>query len=229
MKISKEDLEALRALSTPTVSNAVEVFEKRARNQGFMSPQIRCLFPDLGVLVGYAVTARFAAEQPASKPASRYDFWKYVLEVPEPRVVVMQDLDQPPGVGAYFGEVQSTIHKRLGCVGVITNGHVRDLDEVHALGFHYLASGICVSHAYVHLVDFGEPVKVGGLVVHSGDLMHADKHGALVVPQEIAGEVPKAAAQIIEREQQIITVCNSPDFSLEGLNELYSPRASSKN
>lgn len=135
--------------------------------------------------------------------------------------MVMQDLDQPSGVGAYFGEVQSTIHKRLGCVGVVTNGHVRDLDEARPLGFHYFAGGVCVSHAYVHLVDFGGPVKVGGTVVRTGDLIHADKHGVLVVPPGIAGEIPEAAARIAEREQKIIGHCNSDSFSLEELKKLY--------
>ncbi|MBI4664065.1 MAG: RraA family protein [Verrucomicrobia bacterium] len=221
MSITTEDLEALRSLSTPTVSNAVELFNVRPRNQGFMSPEIRCLFPDFGVMVGFAVTARFAADQPPARPGSRYDFWKRILEIPEPRVVVMQDLDQPPGVGAYFGEVQTTIHRRLGCVGAVTNGHVRDLDEVHGLGFHYFAGGVCVSHAYVHLIDFGSPVKVGGIIVRTGDLIHADKHGVLAVPVEVAREVPKAAAKVAEREQRIIGHCKAANFSLEELKRLY--------
>ena len=220
MNLSPDTLEALRKLSTPTVSNAVETFNLRPRNQGFLSPEIRCLFPDLGVMVGYAVTGRFAANQPGTQPASRLDFWKRTLEIPEPRVVVLEDLDRPPGVGAYFGEVQTSIHRRLGCIGVVTNGHVRDLDEVHALGFHYFAGGVCVSHAYVHLVDFGTPVRVGGTVVHSGDVIHADKHGALIVPAEIAAEIPAAAAAIAAREQSLIAHCRSPAFSPEELKRL---------
>src|SRR5881409_3518141 len=113
MTLSSDDLNALRKLSTPTVSNAIETFNVRPRNQGFMSPEIRCLFPDLGVLAGYAVTARFAADQPATRPASRLEFWGHLLQIPEPRVVVLQDLDQPSGVGAFFGEVQTNIHRRL--------------------------------------------------------------------------------------------------------------------
>jgi 4-hydroxy-4-methyl-2-oxoglutarate aldolase len=213
-------LEALRALSTPTVANAIELFNLRPRNQGFMSPGIRCLFPELGVMAGYAVTGRFAAEEPATHPGSRYDSWKKILEIPEPRIVVLQDMDQPPGVGAFFGEVMANIHQRLGCIGVVTNGHVRDLDEVRALGFHFFAGGVCVSHAYVHLLDFGTPVKVGGMVVRSGDLIHADKHGVLVVPKEIASELPKAAARVAEREQRIIAHCRSANFSLEELKKL---------
>ncbi|PYL01121.1 MAG: transferase [Verrucomicrobia bacterium] len=221
MKLSREELDGLRKLSTPTVSNAIELFNVRPRNQGFMSPDIRCLFPDFGVMAGYAVTGRFAANQPGTRPASRYDFWKHVLEIPEPRVLVLQDLDQPPGVGAYFGEVQTHIHRRLGCVGVVTNGCVRDLDEVRELGFHYFARGICVSHAYVHLIDFGSPVNVGATTVHPGDLIHADKHGVLVLPVEIARDIPAAAAKIAGREQRIVGHCGSPDFSLEELKRLF--------
>ena len=220
MTLSPTELDALRKLTTPTVSNAIELFKVRPRNQGFMSPQIRCLFPELGVMTGHAVTARFAANQPATRPASRSDFWRSALEIPEPRVVVLQDLDQPSGVGAFFGEVQTNIHRRLGCVGVVTNGHVRDLDEVKALGFHYFAGGVCVSHAYVHLIDFGSPVSVGGMSVHPGDLIHADKHGVLVIPKEIARDLPAAAAKVASREQRIIAHCQAPDFSLEELQRL---------
>ncbi len=221
MYISNETLEALRRLSTPTVSNAIELFNLRPRNEGYLSPDVRCLFPELGVMVGHAVTLRFAAEQSAARPGSRYDSWRYLLEIPEPRVLVLQDLDQPPGAGAYIGEVMATIHRRLGCIGAVTNGFVRDLDEVRPLGFHFFAAGVCVSHAYVHLVDFGTPVKVGGRIVHTGDLLHADKHGVLVVPKEIADKIPEAAARVAEREQRLIAHCHSPDFSLEGLKRLY--------
>ena len=221
MDLTTSDLDALRKLSTPTVANAVELFNVRPRNQGHMSPEIRCLFPDLGVMVGYAVTMRFAAEQPGTSPASRYDSWKFILGLPAPRVLVLQDMDQPPGAGAFFGEVMSNLHQRLGCIGAVTNGHVRDLDEVRALGFHFFAGGVCVSHAYVHLLEFGGPVKVGGLVVRTGDLIHADKHGVLTVPKEQACQVPAAAEKVFEREQRIIEHCRGSDFSLEELKRRY--------
>lgn len=221
MTLTKQDIDALRAISTPTVSNAVELFKLRPWNEGFMSPAIRCLFPDLGVMTGFAVTARFAAKQPNPNAASRLDFWRYLLTIPEPRVLVFEDLDDPAGIGAYFGEVQTNVHKRLGCIGVVTNGHVRDLDEVYAAGFHYFAGGVCVSHAYVHLVDFGSPVQVGGVRVKPGDLIHADKHGVFLVPPEIAREIPKAATQVCEREQKIIGHCKSTEFSLDQLQRLF--------
>ena len=214
-------LEAIRELTTPTVSNAIEKFGLRPWNQGFMSPEIRCLLPELGVAVGYAVTARYAARERPAKPGSRYEFWKYILTFPEPRIVVMEDLDTPPGVGAYFGEVQTTIHKRLGCAGVVTNGCVRDIDEVRALRFHYFAAGLCVSHAYVHLVDFGTPVKIGGLEVKSGDIIHADQHGVLSVPKDIVAGIPEAAQQVADREAKIMGTCSKPDFSLEKLRDTY--------
>jgi regulator of RNase E activity RraA len=221
MDISKDQIEALRKITTPTLSNAIELFNVRPRNQGFMSPDIRCLFPDLGIMAGHAVTARFAADQPCSRAASRYEFWKFIESIPEPRVLVLQDMDQPCGVGAFIGEVMATIHQRLGCVAVVTNGHVRDLDEVHALGFHFFAAGVCVSHAYVDLIDFGVPVKVGGLVVRTGDLLHGDKHGVLSVPPELVSKLPAAVDTIVEREQRIIGHCKSPEFDLEELRRRF--------
>ncbi|MFO1501118.1 MAG: RraA family protein [Verrucomicrobiota bacterium] len=220
MALSTAQITALAKITTPTVSNAIELFDVRPRHEGFMSPQIRCLFPDLGVMVGYAVTARFAAEQPAAQPVARSELWRKILQIPEPRVLVLQDLDQPPGVGAFVGEVMATIHQKLGCVGVVTNGHVRDLDEVRTLGFHMFAGGPCVSHAYVDLVDVGSPVKVGGLTVKTGDLLHGDKHGVLSIPEEVADRLPEAAAKIAVREQRIFDHCRSGAFSLETLKEL---------
>jgi regulator of RNase E activity RraA len=172
-------------------------------------------------MAGYAVTARYAAREKPASPGSRYDFWNYIMQFPEPRVVVMEDLDRPAGDGAYFGEVQTTIHKRLACDGVVTNGHVRDLDEVRPMGFHYFAGGVCVSHAYVHLVDFGRPVTIGGLTVNSGDIMHGDKHGVMIVPAEAAREITSAAAKVAERERRIMDVCAAADFSLEKLKRAY--------
>jgi regulator of RNase E activity RraA len=218
---TQEILDSLRTISTPTLSNAIERFNLRPRNQGFMCPEIRCLFPDLGVMVGHAVTARFTAEQPAARAASRYDFWKFMLQVPEPRVLVLQDLDRPPGAGAFVGEVMATIHQRLGCVGVVTDGYLRDLDEVRALGVHFFAAGVCVSHAYVDLVDFGTPVKVGGMLVQTGELLHGDKHGVLSIPKEIARDLPQAAQAVVEREQRILSLCKSSEFTLERLKEFF--------
>jgi 4-hydroxy-4-methyl-2-oxoglutarate aldolase len=216
------ELEALRALNTPTVANAIERFDKRPRHLGFMGPEVRCIFPEMPPIVGYAATARIMAEQPADGPRapSRHDYWDSILSVPAPRIAVIQDLDQPPAIGSFWGEVNGNIHRALGCAGTITNGGVRDLDEVRALGFQMFASAVIVSHAYVHLVEFGTPVKVGGLVVRPGDLIHADKHGAIVIPHEIARDVPAAAAEVERMERRIINYCQSHEFDVAGLKEL---------
>lgn len=220
--LSPAVLRALQTLSTPTVANAIETFNIRPRNQGFMDASMRCMLPSLGVMVGYAVTAKIRAAEPPAPGAAvpRRRMWEYILSIPEPRVVVIQDLDDPP-VGSFWGEVNANIHRALGCVGAVTNGGVRDLDEVEQLGFHLFASQVHVSHAYVHVVEIGTPVEVGGLTVHPGDLLHGDKHGVIQIPLEIAPELFRAAKEVEARERRIIEVCQSPDFSIEKLSELY--------
>jgi 4-hydroxy-4-methyl-2-oxoglutarate aldolase len=215
-----KELDALRKVSTPAVCNAIETFNIRPRNEGFMASDIRCMFPNLGVLVGYAATARILADEPPVEghQVSRLDWWDYLQEIPKPRVVVIQDLDRLVK-GAYWGEQNANIHKALGCAGVVTDGGVRDLDEMQALGFHAFAGHVLAAHAYVHLVDFGIPVRVGGLTVSPGDLLHGDKHGVTVIPPSIAAEVVPAAARVERQERQIIELCQSPDFTLEALKE----------
>jgi 4-hydroxy-4-methyl-2-oxoglutarate aldolase len=221
--LSPQELDALQRLNTPTVSNAIETFDVRPRSEGFMDPSIRCIFPEMGVMVGYACTATIAARElaPPDLQVSRFEQWDNVLSIPAPRVMVIHDLDDPPAVGSYWGEVQSNIYRALGCIGTVTDGSVRDLDEVRGLGFHFFAAHVSVSHAYVHLVDFGQPVKMGGLTVHPGDLIHADQHGVLVIPHEIARDVVAAAAEVERVERQIIDYCKSPDFDIEELKALY--------
>ena len=216
-------IDALRKISSPTVANAIETFKVRSRSQGFMSSDIRCLFPELGPLCGHAVTALIRAEPEPLQGhrASTFGWWDFVLSVPAPRVVVVHDLDDPRGQGAQWGEVQANIHKALGCVGVVTDGSVRDLDEVRALGFQFAAAHVSVSHAWVHMVDFGLPVKVGGLWVKPGDLIHADQHGVVSIPPEVADKIPGAVEKIEADERRIIGLCQSKEFSADRLKELY--------
>ena len=216
-------IESLRKITSPSVANAIETFNVRPRNQGFMSSEIRTLFPELGPLVGYAVTALIRAEPAPLQEhrASTFAWWDYVGSIPAPRVIVVHDLDEPRGQGAQWGEVQANIHRALGCVGTVTDGSVRDLDEVRALGFQFAAAHVSVSHAYVHMVDFGLPVKVGGLWVKPGDLIHADQHGALTIPPEIAERVPQGVAKVEADERTIISFCRSEKFSVADLKALY--------
>lgn len=188
-----------------------------------MSGQIRCLFPDLGPMVGYAFTAtcRATTEPPREAGTRRIEMWRALEEIPAPRIVVIQDLDDPPGVGAFWGDVQSNIHRALGCIGTVTNGGVRDLDEVRSLGFHFFAASVAVSHAYVHLVDFGGPVEVAGLTVRPGDLLHGDQHGVVSIPPEIAERIGEGVAKVDRMERELITYCQSPGFTRQGLEDLY--------
>ena len=215
--LSPKQIEELRQISTPTISNAIETFDVRPRNEGFMNPEIKCILPELGAMVGYAATGTFMASRPGDKDEESMDqqLWKHVLSIPTPRVVVVQDIDNPPCVGSLWGEVNGTIFKALGCAGTITNGGVRDLDEVRAMGFHFFASCVIPSHAYVHVVETGKPVTIGGLTVRPGDLIHADQHGVITIPHEIAAEVAARGREVEDKERVIIEYFRSPDFSPE--------------
>lgn len=219
---SSEDLEKLKNIDTCTVSNAIERLNVRLRNEGFLSGVARCRFPKLAPMIGYAATARIRT---ASAPMShrcyydRMDWWNYVASLPQPRVMVLQDADHNPGLGAFVGEIHAAIGVALKCVGCVTNGAVRDLPAVEAMGFQMYANHTSVSHAYAHITEFGEPVEIGSLKIASGDLLHGDRHGIVCIPLSIAAEVPGVAAKIEEEERELITFCHSPQFSLPELSE----------
>jgi 4-hydroxy-4-methyl-2-oxoglutarate aldolase len=215
-----EQLDALRGLDTCTVSNAIETFAVRLRNTGFADARIRCMFKDLPPLVGYAATARLRSGEPPMTGRSyhdRADWWNSILQVPPPRIVVLEDLDKPPGLGAFLGDMHAAILKALGCVGYVTGGAVRELPRVRDLGLQLFAGNVAVSHAYAHIFDFGSTVKVGGLEVNPGDLLHGDRHGLLTVPKEIAAEIPAVAAKLQKAEEKVIDFCRSQEFSVDKL------------
>jgi 4-hydroxy-4-methyl-2-oxoglutarate aldolase len=217
-----ELLTDLRALSSPTVCNAIETFNIIPRNAGFMNSSIRCVYPEMEPMVGYAVTAKIAAAAPAGaeRRLPGGALWDLIAASPKPVVLVIEDEDPHP-IGSFWGEVNANVYRALGCTGTVTNGGVRDLDEVRRLGFHFFAAHILVSHAYVHTTAVGGPVTVGGLVVNPGDLLHGDKHGVTTIPRAIAPELVAAAQRIEEWERKRINFCQSPEFSLEGLKELF--------
>ena len=222
--LTAEQLEELRGITSPTISNAIETFDVRSRSEGFMDSSIRCMFPDLGAMAGYVVTAKIAAREKPQNSVSYFDMFDAMADVPKHWVVVIEDLDWPNPIGSYWGEVNGSIYKGMGCVGLVTNGGVRDLDEVVETGFHLFASCVLVSHAYVHLEEVGTPVSVGGLTVSPGDLLHADKHGVVSIPHDIAGEVATASAEVERRERPIIDFARSPEMSADGLRELFGRR-----
>jgi 4-hydroxy-4-methyl-2-oxoglutarate aldolase len=221
--LTVEQFEAIRRLDACTVSNAIETFKVRLRNEGFAGAGIRCMFPHLPPMLGYAATARISCSGPppiGHTYFDRTDWWNYIHTIPAPRVTVIQDIDGTPGLGGFVGEVHGNILRALGCVGSVTNGGVRDLQAVELMGFQLFAGNVAVSHAYVHMVDFGAPVEVGGLTVHPGDLILGDCHGVLTIPTEVAPQIPAVAAEIMEKERKVIGLCRSPEFSLRKLRHV---------
>ena len=219
--LSPELLEELRQIPTCSVANAVETFDVMPRTDGFMLPAIRSIFPEMGHMIGYAVTGVITADMPPSGNlnVSRLDWVDTILSVPEPRVLVLKDLDYPNVIGSFWGEVQANIHGALGCVGTVTDGGVRDLDEMQELGFNAFATDVLVSHAYVHLIDVGVPVTVGGLKVSMGDIILGDQHGVMSIPHDIAADIPAAVKRVEDREREMISLCQSEDFTVEKLKD----------
>jgi len=206
--LTAAQLEELKQFDTPTVCNAIEFFGVRPKSAGFMRPSIRKVFDNGRRMVGYAVTAKIAAATPPTegqKPLAA-QYYARVQAAPKPTVTVLQDVDPEP-IGSFWGEVQVSIHRALGCVGVITNGGVRDLDEVKGLGFEYFSSCLLVSHAYVHVAAVDGPVEVGGLTVHPGDLLHADIHGVTVIPAAVAPHLAEACRAAQQAETPVIDNC----------------------
>lgn len=222
-QLTEEQLDALRQFDTCMIANAVERFNLRLRNAGFTGAGIRCMFPDAPPMVGYAVTARLRCGEPPMKGGSfhdRADFWSSILEIPAPRILVLEDIDDPPGQGAFVGDVHASILKALGCIGYLTNGAVRELPAVRSLGIQLFASSLSVSHAYAHVFEVGAPIRVGGVDVRPGELLHGDRHGVVNVPLTIAAEIPAVAAGLQRAEQKVIEFCRSSSFSVEKLGEI---------
>jgi 4-hydroxy-4-methyl-2-oxoglutarate aldolase len=221
--LTEEELDALRVFDTCMVANAIETFNVRLHNSGFTDGRIRCMFEDAPPMVGYAATARLRSGAPPIVHGTfrdRADFWNAVLGIPSPRILVLEDMDDPPGRGAFVGDMHAAILKALGCIGYVTNGAVRELPSVRSMGVQLFAGSVAVSHAYAHIFDVGAAVKVGGMEVRPGDLLHGDRHGVLTIPVEIAGSIPGVAADLQKAEQRVIDYCRSSAFSVAKLGEV---------
>ena len=225
--LTEGELDALRQFDTCMVANAVETFNVRLHNTGFTNASIHCMFEDAPPMVGYAATARLRSGEPpmvGSTFRDRADFWNSILQIPAPRILVLEDKDHQAGRGAFVGDMHAAILKALGCVGHVTNGAVRELPAVRAMGIQLFAGNVAVSHAYAHIFDVGSAINVGGMEVKPGDLLHGDRHGVLTIPHEIAVAIPAVATEMKRAEQSVIDFCRSSAFSVAKLGEVMKKR-----
>jgi 4-hydroxy-4-methyl-2-oxoglutarate aldolase len=216
--LAPAQLEQLRSLSTCVVASAIETFDVRLRNKGFTDSRIQAIFKGLPPVVGYAATARIRSSDPPMEGKSYYDrrdWWNSILKIPPPRIVVIEDVDSPPGLGAFIGEVHANVLKALGCDAALTNGAVRDLNDLHKTGMQFFAGNVAVSHAYAHIFDFGNTVEIAGLTIAPGDLLQGDLHGVQTIPREIAARVPAKAQEIVRTRSEFVALTHSESFSIE--------------
>jgi regulator of RNase E activity RraA len=224
-QLSPELAKALIELDTPTICNALEAVDVTRRACGFNIRPLVCAHPELPSVLGFARTARIRAQHKPTKRPDVDGYYTYVAEGgPVPSIMVIEDLDDTPGYGAHWGEVNTNVHYGLGCQGVVTNGSIRDIPDSQA-NFQMLAGAINPSHAWVHVVDWGTPVSVHGMEVEHGDLIHADLHGAVVIPLDKAQAVVAEAAKIIAREQVLISAAQEPGFNMEKMRKAWAGMA----
>jgi len=216
----------LQACRTPTIYDAIERFGVRPKSEGYTNASIHCVLPSLGAFVGFAWTGKIVGELPEAPGETVLSWravWEHARSSPYPGIAVVQDLDQPPGKGCAWGDVSAAIFKALGYSAAITNGSVRDVPEIKDIGFGLFAGGPTVGHGNVRFVEVGTPVKIGGLIINPGDLVHADQHGATIIPAGIdLEELIQCAEHVLEAEEQVKRFCNSPNFDIAELDELHS-------
>lgn len=217
--LTDEQMEALKAIDTPTVCNAIEAFKVRGRVEGFFGMDIKCLFPEMGSMVGYAVTVKVDSTTP-DVPRNNEAWKQWVLAMdaaPKPIVLVFEDVGPELRKSAHSGEVMCTLASRLGCVGLVTNGGVRDVNEVREMGFQYFAAGTVASHGNPRLLEVNVPVTLDSVTVNPGDLLHGDSNGITTIPLEIAAKIPAEVERVRNAEQPLISYMKSDDFTVEDL------------
>jgi 4-hydroxy-4-methyl-2-oxoglutarate aldolase len=215
------DLTLLAQYDTPTIANTIELFEVRPRNEGYMDARIRACFPEMPPMVGYASTATMRCAFPRREGDVYGSLDQQVArfaELPGPPVVVFQDLDDPP-VAATFGEIMCTTYRAFGAAGLVTSGAARDLDQVRRLGFPAFSNGAICSHGYSHIVDLHGAVRVGGLTIHPGELIHADANGVTTIPLDIAADVAQAAGEFAAAEAVVLDYLRSGKPAVQAFRE----------
>lgn len=222
-ELSRELFEALKAIDSPTIANGIETFEIRPRVEGYVGYDIRCAFPELGTMLGYAVTCT-ADSTTEERPRSRVGWvklWEAVAASPKPAIIIFKDIGTDRLHSCHMGEVMGTVAKRLGAIGAVSDGGLRDVNEIRALGLHYFCPGFVVSHGNPVIVDVGMEVEISGLKIKPGDLLHGDVNGIVKIPFEVAERLPAAVQKIRDNERSSMDFFNSPDFTVEKLRERY--------
>ncbi len=219
-------LKLLQSVDTPTVCNAIEVAQGQRGFDQFTRGTMLCSDPEGGVMVGYARTAKIAAlEPPQEAPdvikARRMAYYKHMSDGPRPSITVIEDVDFPSCIGAYWGEINTTVHKGLGVSGALTNGVMRDLGDLPS-GFPVVAGSIGPSHGFVHVREIGTEVEVFGLRLRNGDLVHADRHGALVIPPEVIGQLEGAIHKLLDTEKLILEPARQPGFTFDDFEKAWA-------
>lgn len=214
-------LQALARVRTPIVYDAIEKMHLRPRTEGYSDASIRCLTPSLGPLVGYAMTGKITGntEIREGEPTVPWrEVWTYVQRSKGPSVMIVEDVDQPPRRACAWGDLAASIFLSLGCLGAITNGNVRDIDEVEKLGFHLHGDAPTVGHGYIRYTEIGTDVRVGGITIRHGDLLHADRHGVLVIPPAVVlSELVSLIGKFLASEKTVIDVARKDPPSLDDL------------
>jgi len=219
--LTSEQITDLRRIDSPTIANAIETFKIRPRVQGYVGYDIRSIFPQLPPMVGYAVTCTVDSTTEGRVGIGFQKLYEILETAPKPAVVVMQDVGQDRLHSCHAGEVMSTTMKRLGAIGILTDGGLRDVREVAALGgFHYFCAGLVVSHGNPICVSVNTEVTISGMVVRPGDLLHGDENGVVLIPDQCAGQVAEAAQRIWAREEQTIRNVMDPSYTARGKDEL---------
>lgn len=224
--MEKALFEILKSVDTPSVCNAIEVAQGQRGFANFTRGTMLCSAPDESAMVGYAMTAKIAGVHPSTEDPDvirkrRMDYYRYMAEGPQPAVTVIEDTDFPNCVSAYWGEVNTTVHKGFGISGALTNGVMRDLGDLPD-GFPVVAGSIGPSHGFVHVQNFDCTVEIFGMTVSPGDLIHADRHGALVIPKDVVPHLETALTTMMDNELLVLGPARQPGFDFDAFEKAWN-------